>query len=85
MDASQISATTAVSNGVQYPMIEPLEFWTNELKDSAKNDVFIYRDNKNYDAVDRSLFEIAKSKPLPTYIDSEAQTYRKPPLQYESN
>lgn len=56
-----------------------MEFWTKELNDSAKNDVFKYVKNVNYDNVDRRLFH----KPITS--TAECQTNRKPPLQYESN
>lgn len=37
-------------------MVEPLEFWTNELTNSAKNDIIILKDNNNFNGVDRRLF-----------------------------
>ena len=63
-----------------------MEFWTNELSDSAKQDVFIFRDNKNYDGVDHQY--INPPKPLArtnNFVDGGAQTFTRPPLQYQSN
>ena len=70
-----------MSTGHAYPLVEPLEFYTNELSDSVKSDQFILHERKNYDGVDPSYFRPERPVEAPVGAPA-AQIVSRPPLQY---